>query len=536
MISKAERIFELSKLANSLALSLEITLRLIEAETVAEANGKPTTPAVKAQTPADVFAAYTGGKLPAETAPQSREDARSEPIAAPAIPIQPKDVEIAQNGFIDDAGVQERGAAAFAEAAATPDAEDDCPDFDEPGKVQPVYADANAERDAQVAKRLEAFPWVKDQLWAACEIPLTGKHKGKLMGEVDDDGLNWYYVNRTRPADEASNPDFVEALRMWKAWYDARANANKEQANADRIAGGSTPEKPAEIDPLDFRLIEIHFGQYMGTRLDALKPNQVEWLETEWMPNRKRNAEESPKEKALTDADRNLMRGLDEYAAWRKGKPATNPATTPAVLPVTPDTNEEAKARQDDLKKKSIVKNPRKPKDKPDPTPDTKTPTKAPTEPDTGDYKGDWRSFVLPIGNPQEKGGSKGKELGEIPLAELKAIKERWIDKRNWSDAESLKVWDFNVWDLKRCVEAGILNDGKAPEPEKPVFPPGPLADFVDQCKAFILEPEAVVSKLVLLKELPEGTTLATLTAEQAKPFVDDWQKTLELNDKDIVW
>lgn len=68
---------------------------------------------------------------------------------------------------------------------------------------------------------------------------------------------------------------------------------------------------PHENDPPDFRQVAIHFGKLKGVTLAELKPQQLAWWVTDWMPSKENDPRTSPD-------DRKLVQALKDYSEWQK--------------------------------------------------------------------------------------------------------------------------------------------------------------------------------------------------------------------------
>ena len=74
-----------------------------------------------------------------------------------------------------------------------------------------------------------------------------------------------------------------------------------------------------QIETVDFRQTQIHFGKNRGMTLADLTPQQIHWYETEWLPKKETNG-------VGGDGDRTLIAGLKAYRQWREAAKATQQA------------------------------------------------------------------------------------------------------------------------------------------------------------------------------------------------------------------
>ncbi len=74
-----------------------------------------------------------------------------------------------------------------------------------------------------------------------------------------------------------------------------------------------------QIETVDFRQTQIHFGKNRGMTLADLTPQQIHWYETEWLPKKETSG-------VSGDGDRTLIAGLKAYRQWREAEKATQQA------------------------------------------------------------------------------------------------------------------------------------------------------------------------------------------------------------------
>lgn len=194
-----------------------------------------------------------------------------------------------------------------------------------------------------------------------------------------------------------------------------------------------------------------------------------------------------------------------------------------------PKPTQQQEAQQEATKARSdLPKRPAKPSE-PEKGPDTPPVTGKRAGGDAEPNKNEgWRNFILPIGKE-----SKGKQLGELPLAELKSIKTFYLDKREWGSPEKLKDFDLG---LKAAVEAGIANEGRPPEKEKPAMKSGPVADLFQRLESFVIDPDEFLAKMKHLEHLPaELETLSDIDPSAAGGFLADWDATMKEFDRDLM-